>query len=154
MADSTVLFVQHSDSSFRREYCIEWNNTNEIRGCAVLPTSLFQIHWSPLCMSVAESLSTNRGIHIPPHHLYTTAQGGRDPRSPKLKTPESSTLLVKPLTAGNSNSTSDREAAKPPPINSTQNIKRKEKKICSSFSRVLAESITHKSLIRKSARLA
>lgn len=69
-------------------------------------------------MSAAESLSTDRGIHIPPHHYTLTAQAGRGPGSPKLKT-ESVTQLVKPLTAETSDSTSDREADKPPPINST-----------------------------------
>lgn len=107
------------------KYCMEWNNTKKsgVVGFSSLPDTLKS------SLNVSRRVTKHQSWH--PHSsssLYTTAQAGRGPGSPKLKTPESSTLLVKPLKAETSNSTSDREATKPPPINSTHVKKCKEER--------------------------
>lgn len=157
VTDSTVLFIDIHHQGDLDSYTADGGNTvwsgptqNQGELGGLLPTSpLSKIHWSPLWTSVTKHQSWH------PHSfssLCTTAQAGRGPRSPK--TPQSSTLLEKPLTAETSNCTSDREANKPPPINSTHVEKKwkreeRKKKIYSSFSRALVESITRKSLVTK-----
>ncbi len=116
-----------------------------IRGSWVLPTPRLKSS-----LNVSRRVPKHQSWH--PHSsssLHTIAQAGKGQGGPMLKTPESSTLHVSPLTAETSDSTSDREANKPPPINSThvrKNQQEGKKKISRSckYSRVLAESITHK----------
>lgn len=89
MANSTFLFIHQdvqesntADSHLSRNT----GGAERYKQWGRLSTSpLFQI--SPLWMSVTESISTNQGIHIPPHrYTLQLRQGG----TPDTKTPESS----------------------------------------------------------------
>lgn len=139
MANSTVLFIQQT---FQAGILYGVDNTKKSGG--VLPTStLFRIHWSPLWMSVAESLSTNGGNHIPPHHHYTlqlrqeVAPGAQSSQDTRIQHPASET----------SNSRNQQLYQGSKQLNHHRLIQpmwkkfEEERKICSSLSRVLAESI-------------
>lgn len=103
---------------------------------------------SSLNVSRRVPISTYGGIHIPPRHYTLQLRWGRGSKgAQKFKTPESSTLLVKPFNSRNqrlhqpSRSEINHHHRLIQPMWKRKNInKRKRKKIiCYEYSRVLAE---------------
>lgn len=150
MANSTVLFIQQTVISGRNTL---WRGTAQ-RNRGSWGSSYFSSLPDKSSLSVSRRVTKHQSWH--PHSsssLYTTAQAGSGPQEPKVKEHQlSSTLLVKPLTA-ETRPVIEKQPNHHRLIQPVWKIIKRKEKICSSFSRVLAESITHKSPNRKSAHL-